>query len=331
MEFFLKESVSEHDIPVYFTDEYNKIFSAYDNAEYRVLEILKNGKKIFFPFLMFKTDNFYEAYTSYGYGGFFGEYQETFTDYEFEEIKNFFKNNGIIDVFIRNTPFLKNEIFIPDSYNFFNRVTYTKNLKRYDSFEKLKSKVGQKVRWSVNYALRNGLEVIVKKYSEINDNDIKLFYNLYTKVMDFRNTTDYYYFPENFFRDTFSALKDKCDMYFIEKDGKFIAASLFIKDSIVHYHFSATDRDYSKFQPMELLMLRAIYNYGNEGYKALHLGGGLSSDCSDGLSKFKKKFSDNENKFFISKIICDPETYYDSRKKLISDNNNMFLIKDALI
>jgi len=149
--------------------------------------------------------------------------------------------------------------------------------------------------------------------------------------MDYRNAENYYYFSEEFFKDHFSKLANRCELYYIEKDGKFISAAIFLKDvEYVHYHFSATDREYSKLQPMDLLIIKAIYDYGNEGYKYMHLGGGLTLEGSDGLSKFKKKYSDLEREFYISKIICDEEEYYKNREKYGISNSPIFLIKDAI-
>ncbi|MDN5343774.1 MAG: hypothetical protein PWP28_2655 [Oceanotoga sp.] len=313
---------------IYFDKNYNKIFAEYDESNFVVIKLIKNNKISFLPLLLHKIEDYYEAYSSYGYGGIVGDI-DYLSEKDFEEIIEFCKSNKIIDIFIRNAPFLNNYKIIPDKFNFFNRITYTKVLNKCASFSDFKKDLNQKIRWSINYAIRNSLDVKIKKYDEINDYDLENFYNLYNKVMSFRQTSDYYYFSKYFFEKTFKTLKEKCDLFYIEKSNKFIAASLFmLDDDYVHYHFSALDRDYSKYQPMELLMSKAIYEYGNLGYKYLHLGGGLSLDASDGLSRFKRKLSDFESKFYISKIICDKDKYnyfrdhYDIR-------NNLFLIKDA--
>jgi len=99
---------------------------------------------------------------------------------------------------------------------------------------------------------------------------------------------------------------------------------------LIHYHFSGFNRKYSKYQPMELLLSEAILRYGNLGKNILHLGGGISIEGSDGLSKFKSKFATNKLKFYISKIIFDKEKYYKLREKYKVLNSEMFLIKDAI-
>jgi hypothetical protein len=62
----------------------------------------------------------------------------------------------------------------------------------------------------------------------------------------------------------------------------------------------------------------------------LHLGGGISIEGNDGLSKFKKKFATNKLNYYISKIIFDKEKYCKLRKKYKVFNSKMFLIKDAI-
>lgn len=322
------DSINNIKNSIYFDKNYNKIFAEYDKSDFVIIKIIKNNKISFIPLLLHKIEDYYEGYSSYGYGGIIGDI-EYLTEEDLEKIIEFCKNHKIIDIFIRNAPFLNNHKILPEKFNYFNRTTYTKNLKKYNSFDDLKKDLNQKVRWSINYAIRNNLEVKIKKYDEIDNNDLENFYNLYNQVMDFRKTSEYYYFPKSFFKDTFNSLNEKCDLLYIEMDNKFIAASMFmLDDDYVHYHFSALDRDYSRLQPMELLISRAIYEYGNQNYKYLHLGGGLSTDAKDGLSRFKKKFSDFESEFYISKIICD-EDKYNYFRNFYNIKNNLFLIKDA--
>ncbi|HOQ17734.1 MAG TPA: GNAT family N-acetyltransferase [Defluviitaleaceae bacterium] len=313
---------------LYFSKSYNEIFAKYDNSHFVIMKLNKNNKESYLPLLLHEINDYYEGYSSYGYGGIVGNIDHLSKD-DFRKIIEFCKSNKIIDIFIRNAPFLNNHKIIPDEFNFFNRVTYIKELKLYKSFDEFTRVLNQKLRWSINAALKNNLEVNIKKYSEITDKDLDNFYSLYNKVMNIRKASEYYYFPKEFFQNTFNSLKEKIELFYIAVDGRFIAASMFmLDDDYVHYHFSASDRDFSKLQPMELLLSKAIYVYGAKGYKYLHLGGGLSPDASDGLSRFKKKFADFESEFYISKIICDKDIY-DYLRNYYNVKNNLFLIKDA--
>lgn len=96
-----------------------------------------------------------------------------------------------------------------------------------------------------------------------------------------------------------------------------------------HYHFSAAKREVMKQQGMELLISSAIFRYGNQGYKALHLGGGHEQDESDGLSRFKSKFASNRLVFCCTKLVCNEIDYLNERKRIALSKPNYFLIKDA--
>ena len=103
------------------------------------------------------------------------------------------------------------------------------------------------------------------------------------------NAEDYCYFSKEFFLNHFETLKSNCDLYLVKKDDEVVAGSLFLKDTrFVHYHFSAANIGYSKFQPIDFLLLKAIFDYGNDRKQFLHLDGGLSLDDND-VFKVQKK------------------------------------------
>jgi len=171
------EKIESENLPIYFTNDYISIFAKYDKSFLRILEIEKENFKVFLPILIHKFDYFYEAYTCYGYGGFYSkEGNIKLTEEEIEELKNFLKDNKIIDLFIRNTPFLENNKIIPSKYNTLNRITYIKLLKHYETFEELKKNIDQSIRWSVNYAIKNRLEVRRKLFNDVTNKEISSFY-----------------------------------------------------------------------------------------------------------------------------------------------------------
>ena len=292
------------------------------------------------PFLIKEIDkNIYEAYTAYGYGGFYSNnHNNKVLKLELKsnwiEFEKFMKDNNIIDLFLRNSPFLANYDYVPEKFNEFNRITFIRKLKPYNNLKDFTKNVKQKLRWSINYAVKNGLKVEFRRFDNLEKNELLDFYRIYTKIMNYRDADDYYFFKLKFFKNHFHLLKDNCELALIMEKGsnKIIGGSIFLLDDlrIVHYHFSGVNRDYSKYQPMELLLSETILRYGNLGKNMLHLGGGISMEGSDGLSKFKKKFATNKLNFYISKIIFDKEKYYKLREKYKVLNSKMFLVKDAI-
>ncbi|MBF8984173.1 GNAT family N-acetyltransferase [Lutibacter sp. B2] len=324
-------------IPIYYTNEYNIIFSKNDDAIYKNIEInFGKDKKIFIPIFIKEIEkDVYESYSAYGYSGFFSknsELKDLFKDnfYVFEE---FMKNNNIIDLFIRNSSFLSNEKFIDDKHNFLNRSTYLIELKKYKNIDDFARQANSKIRWSINYARKNKIKIEFKQYNELTEDDLVKFYEIYINTMKERNVSEYYLFNYEFMKEHFQMLKENCELALaINDQDEIISGALFLSDNfdMVHYHFSGLNRLYSKYQVGQLLLGEAIVRYSNMNKRYFHLGGGNSLDESDGLSRFKKKFSTQTYKYYISKLIFDEKKYYDIRAKYNILNRDMFLIKDAL-
>ena len=317
MNFSFVKKIENIKVPIYFIKNYLEIMEDNDKAEYKILKIiLKNNSEIYLPFLIKKIDsNTYEAYSAYGYGGFYSNNDNTLIKLELKnnwtEFENFMKNNNIIDLFLRNSPFLANYDYIPEKFNEFNRTTFIRKIKPYNNLEEFTKDVKQKLRWSINYAVKNGLKVVFRRYGDLEKDELLDFYRIYTKIMNYRGADDYYFFKLKFFENHFYLLKNNCELALIRGKtyNKIIGGSIFLLDDLglVHYHFSGFNREYSKYQPMELLLSKAILRYGNLEKNILHLGGGISIEGNDGLSKFKSKFATNKLYFYISKIIFDKE------------------------
>ena len=245
----------------------------------------------------------------------------------------FLSGESILAVFIRHSPFLGNQRFWPERLTELNRHTYSVKLKPCETFDDYLKGIPQKLRWSVNFARRSGLNVSFRPLADCADSRIKAFYQLYSELMLQKQTSGYYLFSEQFFLDHAHMLGDQCELAEIvsQDTGHLIAAAFFLLDETgwVHYHLSAARPDAMKLQGMELLMASAIYRYGNSEYSALHLGGGHALDESDGLSRFKAKFSTERLDFFCTKLVCDDVGYQRERKAVPLKNPDFFLVSDA--
>ena len=341
MDFLFIKKIENINVPIYFTENYLKIIADNDKSEYKILKIiLKDSSEIYLPFLMKEIDkNIYEAYSAYGYGGFYSNNHNNKVlklelKSNWKEFKNFMKDNNIIDLFLRNSPFLLNHDFVPEKFNEFNRTTFIRKLKPYNNLEEFTKNAKRKLKWSINYAIKNEFKVEFRRYDDLKKDELSDFYQIYIEAMKYNEADDYYFFKIGFFRNHFNLFKDNCELALVIQKGsnKMIAGSIFLLDDLklAHYHYSAFNRDYSKYRPVDLLLAEAILRYGNLGCNMLHLGGGISIQGNDGLSMFKRKFAKNELNYYISKIIFDKEKYYKLRKKYQVFNSKMFLIKDAI-
>ncbi len=341
MDFSFVKKIENINLPIYFTENYLKLMAKNDKSECKILKIiLKDSSEIYLPFLMKEIDkNIYETYSAYGYGGFHSNNSNNkglklALKSNWKEFNNFMRDNNIIDLFLRNSPFLLNHDFVPEKFNEFNRTTFIRKLKPYNNLEEFTKNAKGKLRWAINYAVKNELKVEFRRYGDLEKNELLDFFRIYTEAMKYNEADDYYFFKIGFFKKHFNLFKDNCELALVRGKGsnKIIGGSIFLLDDLklVHYHYSAFNRDYSKYRPMDFLIAEAILRYGNLGENMLHLGGGISIEGNDGLSKFKRKFATDKLNFYISKIIFDKEKYYKLRKKYRVFNSKMFLIKDAI-
>lgn len=320
------------EIPAYMGKPYQTLLATHDGSEACLLRCTARGQSAYLPMLVRGLGNGQkEAYSAYGYGGLLGEI--SLSDTDVESLRRFLSNESILAFFVRHSPFLANQKQWPDSLVELNRRTYTTALGTSDSFDSYLKAIPQKLRWSVNYARRAGLQLAFRSLSECEPERIRAFYRLYAGLMQQKQTSGYYLFSEELFLEHARLLGAQCELAEIvnPENGSLIAGAFFLLDDIgwAHYHLSAATQGAMKLQGMELLMTSALQRYGNMGYRALHLGGGHALDESDGLSRFKAKFADRKLDFSCTKLICNEAGYQAERARLPLKHPNFFLISDA--
>ena len=318
--------------PVYMGHAYQTMLSTNDASDARLLKCRAQSATSYLPMLIRDLgDDYKEAYSAYGYGGLFGNL--ALREPEADQLRRFLASESILAIFVRHSPFLFNHAQWPSSSTELNRHTYSAALQPSDSFETYLTGIPQKLRWSVNYARRAGLRATFHSLADCATNRISAFYQLYSELMHQKQTSAYYFFSEDFFVEHARALHAHCELAEIhdEENGNLLAGAFFLLDETgwVHYHLSAASPSIMKLQGMELLMSSALQRYGNSGYRNMHLGGGHALDESDGLSRFKSKFSTERLDFFCTKLICDVGSYQCERAKIPLKNPAYFLISDA--
>jgi lipid II:glycine glycyltransferase (peptidoglycan interpeptide bridge formation enzyme) len=273
-----------------------------------------------------------EAFSSYGYGGLYGD-PTPISDDDLNNLTLFLAKEGICCLFLRHAPFLDNHRYWPDSVLEINRYTYQVALSPSKSIDAHLRSLPQKLRASVNRAKRGGLRVEAVD-TTLMDQSMEKFCRLYNTRMSALDSDAFYRFDLPFFMEHKSRLGKACRLLVVKSEASnaVIAGALFLADTEfhhVHYHLSAADHEAMRCQAMELLMSTAIYDFGVEGFSILHLGGGQLLDETDGLSRFKRKFASHRLDFFISKIICDPKEYERLRGLQPLRYPSRFLIGDA--
>lgn len=118
------------------------------------------------------------------------------------------------------------------------------------------------------------------------------FTEMYRKNMDRLNASDQYYFDVSYFQQLLEAKEFSSKLLLVYKDEEVICGALiFLSDTIIRNHLSATDPDYLAESPSKLLTDEISRIGRTHGLKVFHLGGGVGGK-EDSLFMFKAYFSD---------------------------------------
>lgn len=257
-----------------------------------------------------EAGEYYDTTTPYGYGGFLVEGNDTETLKE--EYEQYCIEHHIICEFVRFHPMLRNWESLDKLYEVI-RLGETVYMNTADE-EVIWENMTSKNRNMIRKAQKSGLQVYWGRNQEI----IEPFMEIYNATMDKDCADSYYYFDRTFYESILEDLKQNAMWFYATIDGQIAAISIFMfVNGKMHYHLSASRREYQKLAPTNLLLYEAAVWAANHGYTTLHMGGGVGSG-HDSLYKFKKAFNRGEDaEFCIGKAIFDQEMYrklVDTRK-----------------
>jgi hypothetical protein len=250
---------------------------------------------------------YYDITTPYGYGGFLIEGEASFdlnlNNFN-EEYSSYCKRNGIVCEFVRFHPILKNTKHIENFYDI-TQLGKTVSIKL-ETKEQIWSDLTSKNRNMIRKALKEGVEIFWGRSYEL----YKEFIPLYNATMDKDYAREYYYFGENFYNSIINDLKYNSLMFYAIYKKKIISMSIVLfANQQMHYHLSASDKEYQNLAPTNLLLYEAASWGCVNGYNSFHLGGGLGG-YEDSLYKFKSAFNRNaDTSFSIGRKIFDIEKY----------------------
>lgn len=264
-----------------------------------------------------KEGQLFDFSTPYGYGGWIIEGDDS--DKLFEEYKRWTEKNDIVCEFVRFHPMTKNH----NSCSQFYDVTQLGEVVHMElnSHEDIWNNITSKNRNMIRKAMKNDVKIYNGRFPEIYEK----FRTIYNETMDKDEADEYYYFDEKFYDSVLDDLPESAQVFWAEKDGKIIAASIMLAtNNFMNYHLSGSVREYGFLAPTNLLLYKAALWGCDNGYKTLYLGGGVGSG-EDSLFKFKRAFYKGELKhFFIGKKIFNIEKYDELLEVRESINNRGF-------
>lgn len=273
------------------------------------------------------SNKYFDISTPYGYGGpiYEGNLNDNVKKF-FLELNEYCNGNSIITQFIRFNPLLQNQnIFL----NYADVIKLKQTVKIVTSDKtKILLNLTSKNRNMVKKAIKNKVNV----YIDNSQNSINKFIELYNDTMQRNCANNYYYFNKSYFIDMISGLKENCNLFIAKYENITICAAIILyANNYMHYHLSASDKEFMNLAPNNLLLYE-VANWGSvNGFCEFHLGGGNMPE--DSLFKFKKSFNKKGLlDFYIGRNIFNNKIFeylIDIRKKFdktFNENNN-FLIK----
>lgn len=252
---------------------------------------------------LINQDEYYDAVTPYGYGGFIMT-DNTDLNTLNREFKKVLEDSNIISVFFRFHPVVFNAgrhegmiHVIPLGHTIAMDLT---------SPETIWANITSKNRNMIRKAEKQGVEILHGKSKEL----LEDFQKIYNETMDHDNAVDYYYFGDEFYNSINEDLKDNYEIFYAIYHGEIIAMSIMIfANDFMNYHLSGSKYEYRSLAPSNLLLYKAALWGCEQGFRSLHLGGGLGSG-EDNLYKFKAAFNRNSDyRFSIGKLIVDDKKY----------------------
>lgn len=245
---------------------------------------------------------YFDFATPYGYGGWIVEGDEI--DDLFKAYGAWLERNEIISEFVRFHPIIKNHEICEAFYEVIQlgEVVHME----LNSPEEIWDSITSKNRNMIRKALKNDIKIYNGRFPEIYEK----FRTIYNSTMDKDEAEEYYYFGEQFYESILEDLPQNSQIFWAEKDGQVIAASIMLSaNGRMNYHLSGSLREFSHFAPGNLIIYSAALWGCANGCKSLYLGGGVGSG-RDNLFKFKRAFNRGElNSFYIGKAIYNRDKY----------------------
>ena len=158
----------------------------------------------------------------------------------------------------------------------------------------------------INKLRRAGVTVV----HDLDGSYLSDFIRIYRETMTRVEAADRYLFSCTYFQRLWETLGSRIHLFVCLQEGQAVCAGLFTAcHGIMQYHLGGTLNDALKLAPMRLLVDEARLWGNSQGLKALHLGGGLTSDPDDSLLHFKTGFSDQTREFATWRWILDQDAH----------------------
>lgn len=305
---------------IYFTPEYVQIFDAIEGGS-AYLFVYAEGEQVFlYPFRLRPLPQikalsdfagWHDMTSDYGYGGPVVSAAQnavgiqTFVTNAVRAFDRFCAERQIVSEFCRFHPLLKNVEHVRNAYQpiFCNQTVWIDlTLTEEECWRQIRKRYRENIRKAQKY------EIVIEMSNQ--HDHAEIFYQLYTKTMEDVKANQYYFFDKEFFSNILKFLNNQSFVFLAYYQGQVIAASLFMwGKNFLHYFFAGMDHKYSYTEAHKFIVHYAILWGKKQGFKKLHVGGGVGGSDSDAVMFFKTGFSKFRSDFYIAKRIHHPAMY----------------------
>ncbi len=244
----------------------------------------------------------FDLTTPYGYGGWLIEGDGA--DRLFRAYHGWLEGSGIVCEFVRFHPLAGNH----EACRSFYEVVRLGEVVWMDlsSPEEIWRNLTSECRNRVRKATKGGVRVHDGNSPEA----YELFRRIYNATMDRKGADGHYYFGSPFYEALASGLSQNSRVFWAERDGEPIAASVMIyANGRMSFHLSGSLEEHNRLAPNNLIMHEAALWGCERGCRTLLLGGGVGSQ-DDTLLRYKRTFSrGGRGHFYIGKRVVSPEAY----------------------
>lgn len=263
----------------------------------------------------------------YGFGGYItNSSSSAFVQKALYKLKEKCLSENVVAHFMRFHPLNSFPIEFEDflSFKTVNRkVIFVDVHER--SYEEVRTDYSSSLKRNINKAERMGLEA-----KELNPSEKvrEEFMSLYYSTMERKEADQMYFFSKDYFFRLFKTEKLKVYATFFQDTLISMILALDSGEGEVYYHLGATHGDFYSYNPNPFILDQIVQQVQRSGGKFLFLGGGNSDDEADPLFRFKKKFSKEQQEFYIGGSIFHAEKFKELKslaKELKPDLPPLFL------
>lgn len=200
--------------------------------------------------------------------------------------------NNILAEFVRFHPLLEQKYGGEKTYN------------RQTCVIPLGTKYPGKCRNMIQRAEREGVRIL-----EVNRTFINQYGQFYRDGLAHLSADKFYYFNDAYFRAM--SEWDKAHLVVAERDGEWLAASIFLEGGdTLEYHLCTVSKAGKKIGAGNALVAGATNLASKLGLKQVYLGGGRTANEGDPLFQFKNSFGGELRPFYIGSQIHKAQVYY---------------------